>query len=134
MINELNKSKAQIEHKTFTMSEFRFVLKLKHMPKFQIQKLAFNSLNDWIELQGNIVKGFLKSEYTIKIDVSQINRILNAIQSINPNQSIYDFYSSHTQNEYSEYRFDFDKLEGRELSFSELKDQASFDALRMIRA
>ena len=62
MINELNKSKAQIERKTFTMLWFRFVSKLKHMPKFQIQKLAFNSLNDWIELHGNIVKGFLKSE------------------------------------------------------------------------
>ena len=116
------------------MCECRFVSKLKHMPKFQIQKLSFNSLNDWIELQGNIVKGFLKSEYTIKIDVSQINRILNAIQSINPDQSIYDFYSSHTQNGFSEYRFDFDTLEGKELSFSELKGQTSFEALRMIRA
>ena len=134
MINELNKVKAQLERKTFTMYRYRFVSKLKHMPKFQIQNLAFNSLNDWIELQGNIVKGFLKSEYTIKINVSQINRILNAIQSINPDQSIYDFYSSHTQNEFSEYRFDFDELEGRELSFSELKGQTSFEALRMIRA
>lgn len=116
------------------MFGYRFVSKLKHMPKFQIQKLSFNSLNDWIELQGNIVKGFLKSEYTIKIDVSQINRILNAIQNINPDQSIYDFYSSHTQNGFSEYRFDFDTLEGKELSFSELKGQASFEALRMIRA
>ena len=134
MINELNKVKAQLERKTFTMYRYRFVSKLKHMPKFQIQNLAFNSLNDWIELQGNIVKGFLKSEYTIKIDVSQINRILNAIQSNNPEQSIYDFYSSHTQNQFSEYRFDFDELDVRELSFSELKGQTSFEALRMIRA
>lgn len=134
MINELNKVKAQLERKTFTMYRYRFVSKLKHMPKFQIQNLAFNSLNDWIELQGNIVKGFLKSEYTIKINVSQINRILNAIQSINPDQSIYDFYSSHTQNQFSEYRFDFDELDVRELSFSELKGQTSFEALRMIRA
>ena len=53
------------------------------MPKFQIQKLEFNSFNDWITMQGKIVKGYLKSEYTLKVEVSQINRILNLIQKLN---------------------------------------------------
>lgn len=104
------------------------------MPKFQIQKLEFNSLNDWIELQGDIVKGFLTSAYTIKIDVSQINTVLNAIQRINPEQSIYDFYTSHTLNDFSSYKFDFEKIQCRELSFSALKEEAPFEELRVIRA
>ena len=134
MINVTITLKPTQQRKTFTRFCSRFVLKLKHMPKFQIQKLEFNSLNDWIELQGDIVKGFLTSAYTIKIDVSQINTVLNAIQRINPEQSIYDFYTSHTLNDFSSYKFDFEKIECRELSFSALKEEAPFEELRMIRA
>ena len=104
------------------------------MTKFQIKKLEFNSLNDWITMQGAIVKGYLKSEYTLKIDVSQINRILNIIQKLNPEHSVYEFLSSYTQNEYSEYKFDFNGLASTDVSFSELQAQSAQDELRMIRA
>ncbi|MBG38426.1 MAG: hypothetical protein CL857_00735 [Cryomorphaceae bacterium] len=104
------------------------------MTKFQIKKLEFNSLNDWITMQGAIVKGYLKSEYTLKIDVSQINRILNIIQKLNPEHSVYEFLSSYTQNEYSEYKFDFNGLASTDVSFSELQAQSAQAELRMIRA
>ncbi|MEJ6588732.1 MAG: hypothetical protein QNL43_02915 [Crocinitomicaceae bacterium] len=104
------------------------------MPKFQIQKLEFNSFNDWISLQGNIVKGFLKSEYTLKIDVSQTNRLLNAIQKINPDVSIYDYLISYTDKDYSEYKFNFEKISGNELSFSELQSESQSQDFKMIRA
>ena len=104
------------------------------MPKFQIQKLEFNSFNDWITMQGKIVKGYLKSEYTLKVEVSQINRILNIIQKLNPEASVYDYLSSYTQNEYSEYSFDFESLISREVSFAELQTQTTRSELRMIRA
>jgi hypothetical protein len=104
------------------------------MPKFQIQKLEFNSFNDWITLQGNIVKGYLKSEYTLKIDVSQVNRILNAVQKINPDQSIYDFLSSYSDREFSEYKFNFEGLLSKELSFSDLSNSQESQEFRMIRA
>ncbi|MBL6668021.1 MAG: hypothetical protein ACJ0F1_04855 [Crocinitomicaceae bacterium] len=104
------------------------------MPKFQIQKLEFNSFNDWITMQGKIVKGYLKSEYTLKVEVSQINRILNLIQKLNPEASVYDCLSSYTQNDYSEYKFDFESLISREVSFTELQTQTTRSELRMIRA
>ena len=104
------------------------------MTKFQIKKLELNSLNDWITMQGAIVKGYLKSEYTLKIDVSQINRILNIIQKLNPEHSVYEFLSSYTQNEYSEYKFDFNGLASTDVSFSELQAQSAQAELRMIRA
>jgi hypothetical protein len=104
------------------------------MPKFQIQKLEFNSFNDWITMQGKIVKGCLKSEYTLKVEVSQINRILNIIQKLNPEDSVYDHLSSYTQNDFSEYKFDFEGLLSREVSFSELQTQSPSAELRMIRA
>ena len=104
------------------------------MIKFQIKKLEFNSLNDWITMQGAIVKGYLKSEYTLKIDVSQINRILNIIQKLNPEHSVYEFLSSYTQNEYSEYKFDFAGLLSTDISFSELQTQSDQAELRLIRA
>ena len=104
------------------------------MTKFQIKKLEFNSLNDWITMQGAIVKGYLKSEYTLKIDVSQINRILNIIQKLNPEHSVYEFLSSYTRNEYSEYKFDFNGLASTDVSFSELQAQSAQAELRMIRA
>tara|TARA_B100000524_G_scaffold95111_2_gene44960 strand:- start:7189 stop:7503 length:315 start_codon:yes stop_codon:yes gene_type:complete len=104
------------------------------MPKFQIQKLEFNSFNDWITMQGKIIKGYLESEYTLKIEVSQINKILNIIQKLNPEVSVYDYLSSYTQNDYSEYKFDFESLISREVSFAQLKTQAPRSELRMIRA
>ena len=104
------------------------------MPKFQIQKLEFNSFNDWIIMKGRIVKGFLKSEYTLKLEVSQINRVLNLIQKLNPEESVYDYFSSYTHNDYSEYKFDFENLITREVSFSELQTPTSGSELRMIRA
>ena len=104
------------------------------MTKFQIKKLEFNSLNDWITMQGAIVKGCLKSEYTLRVDVSQINRILNVIQKLNPEHSVYDFLSSYTQNEYSEYKFDFEGLLSTDISFSELQTQSDQAELRLIRA
>ena len=104
------------------------------MTKFQIKKLEFNSLNDWITMQGAIVKGYLKSEYTLRVDVSQINRILNVIQKLNPEHSVYDFLSSYTQNEYSEYKFDFTSLLSTDISFSELQTQSDQAELRLIRA
>lgn len=104
------------------------------MPKFQIQKLEFNSFNDWITMQGKIVKGYLKSEYTLKVEVSQINRILNIIQKLNPEESVYDYLSSYTHNEYNEYSFDFESLISREVSFTELQTQTTRSELRMIRA
>ena len=104
------------------------------MPKFQIQKLEFNSFNDWITMQGKIVKGYLKSEYTLKVEVSQINRILNIIQKLNPEESVYDYLSSYTHNEYSEYSFDFESLISREVSFTELQTQTTRSEFRMIRA
>jgi hypothetical protein len=104
------------------------------MPKFQIQRLEFNSLNDWITMQGKIVKGYLKSDYTLKIEVSQINRILNLIQNQNPEDSVYDYLSSYTQNEYNEYKFDFESLLSREVSFSELQTQTPSSEFKLIRA
>tara|TARA_B100001063_G_C16622798_1_gene481605 strand:- start:179 stop:493 length:315 start_codon:yes stop_codon:yes gene_type:complete len=104
------------------------------MPKFQIQRLEFNSLNDWITMQGKIVKGYLKSDYTLKIEVSQINRILNLIQVQNPEDSVYDYLSSYNQNEYNEYKFDFESLSSREVSFSELQTQTPSSEYKLIRA
>ncbi len=104
------------------------------MPKFQIQKLEFNSFNDWITMQGAIVKNHLKVEHTLKIEVSQINRVLNLIQKLNPEESVYDYFSSYTQNDYSEYIFDFENLLEREVSFSELQTPTYISEIRMIRA
>tara|TARA_B100001287_G_scaffold276683_1_gene288692 strand:+ start:5112 stop:5426 length:315 start_codon:yes stop_codon:yes gene_type:complete len=104
------------------------------MPKFQIQKLEFNSLNDWITMHGKIINGYLKSEHTLKVDVSQINRILNVIQKFNPEVSVYDYLSSYTQNEYSEYKFNFESLVLREISFSRLQTQTAQHRSRLIRA
>ena len=85
-------------------------------------------------MQGKIIKGYLESEYTLKIEVSQINKILNIIQKLNPEVSVYDYLSSYTQNDYSEYKFDFESLISREVSFAQLKTQAPRSELRMIRA
>ena len=104
------------------------------MPKFQIQKLEFNSFNDWITMQGKIVKGYLETEYTLKVEVSEINKILNIIQSLNPEVSVYDYFSSYTQNDYSEYKFDFESLISREFSFAQFQTQTSRSEFRMIRA
>ena len=80
------------------------------------------------------MKGFLKSEYTLKIDVSQTNRLLNAIQKINPDVSIYDYLISYTDKDYSEYKFNFEKISGNELSFSELQSESQSQDFKMIRA
>ena len=73
---------------------------------FDIQTIKFNSLSDWLILNGTLKQGALSSEMFLKVEQSFLNKILNQLQGENPNTSINDYLKSYQDVNINDYEFD----------------------------
>lgn len=101
---------------------------------FDIQTIKFNSLSDWLILNGNLKQGTLKSELFLKVDQSFLNKILNRIQRANPDTSINDYLKTHEDIHINDYEFDFTSLMETSVPMRELKYLTTFNEYKFIRA
>ena len=101
---------------------------------FDIQTIKFNSLSDWLILNGKLKKGSLNSELFLKVDQSFLNKILNRIQRANPDTSINDYLNTHEDIHINDYEFDFNSLLETTISMSELKFLTTLNEYKFIRA
>ncbi len=101
---------------------------------FDIQTIKFNSLSDWLILNGKLTQGSLNSELLLKVDQSFLNKILNRIQRANPDTSINDFLKTNEDIHIKDYEFDFTSLMKTSVTMSELKFLTTFNEYKFIRA
>ena len=101
---------------------------------FDIQTIKFNSLSDWLILNGKLTQGSLNSELFLKVDQSFLNKILNRIQRVNPDTSINDFLKTNEDVHIKDYEFDFTSLMKTSIPMSELKFLTTFNEYKFIRA
>ncbi|MGB1646679.1 MAG: hypothetical protein ACPG9I_05220 [Crocinitomicaceae bacterium] len=101
---------------------------------FDIQTIKFNSLSDWLILNGKLTQGSLNSELFLKVDQSFLNKILNRIQRANPDTSINDFLKTNEDIHIKDYEFDFTSLMKTCVPMSELKFLTTFNEYKFIRA
>ena len=101
---------------------------------FDIQTIKFNSLSDWLILNGKLTQGSLNSELFLKGDQSFLNKILNRIQRANPYTSINDFLKTNEDVHIKDYEFDFTSLMKTSVPMSELKFLTTFNKYKFIRA
>ena len=59
--------------------------------QIEIQTIKFNSLSDWLILNGTVKKGTLSGELLLKVQQSMLNKILNRLQRNNPEISVNDY-------------------------------------------
>ena len=111
------------------------VLNKKNMEtQFEIHKIKFNSLSDYVIINGNILKGILNSELILRIEHSVLNRLLNRLQEQNPNVSINDFLHTFTDNQLSDYEFNFESLRNKCILSNEIRKFMTAEEYRFIRA
>ena len=101
---------------------------------FDIQTIKFNSLSDWLILNGKLTQGSLNSELFLKVDQSFLNKILNRIQRANPDTSINDYLKTNEDIHIKDYEFDFNSLMKTSDPMSELKCLTTFNEYKFIRA
>ena len=101
---------------------------------FDIQTIKFNSLSDWLILNGKLTQGSLNSELFLKVDQSFLNKILNRIQRANPDTSINDFLKTNEDIHIKDYEFDFTSLIKTSVPMRELKFLTTFNEYKFIRA
>ena len=101
---------------------------------FDIQTIKFNSLSDWLILNGKLTQGSLNSELFLKVDQSFLNKILNRIQRVNPDTSINDYLKTNEDIHIKDYEFDFTSLMKTSVPMSELKFLTTFNEYKFIRA
>ena len=101
---------------------------------FDIQTIKFNSLSDWLILNGKLTQGSLNSELFLKVDQSFLNKILNRLQMANPDISIDDYLKTHEDTHINDYEFDFTSSMETSISLCELKFLTTFNEYKFIRA
>ena len=101
---------------------------------FDIQTIKFNSLSDWLILNGKLTQGSLNSELLLKVDQSFLNKILNRLQRANPDSSINDYLKTHEDTHINDYEFDFNSLMETSIPMSELKFLTTLNEYKFIRA
>jgi hypothetical protein len=102
--------------------------------QFEIHTIKFNSLSDWLILNGRLQKGMLSSELLLKVQQSMLNKILNRLQHKNPEISINDYLKSHQDNYLSDFEFNFESLENKFILMNEIKKHTNVNDYRFIRA
>ena len=102
--------------------------------QIEIHKIKFNSLSDCVIINGNILKGILNSELILRIEHSVLNRLLNRLQEQNPNVSINDFLHTFTDNQLSDYEFNFESLRNKCILSNEIRKFMTAEEYRFIRA
>ena len=102
--------------------------------QFDIQTIKFNSLSDWLILNGKLKQGTLSSELLLKVEQSFLNKILNRIQGINPDKSIHDYLTTNHDVHLNDYEFDFNSLTKTTIPMKELKMLTTLNEYKFIRA
>lgn len=101
---------------------------------FDIQTIKFNSLSDWLILNGTLKQGTLSSEMILKVEQSFLNKILNQLQGANPNTSINDCLISYQDVRIKDYVFDFQTMENTSIPMDDIKRLTSAEEYKFIRA
>ena len=101
---------------------------------FDIQTIKFNSLSDWLILNGTLKQGALSSEMFLKVEQSFLNKILNQLQGENPNTSINDYLKSYQDVNINDYEFDLKTMENTSIPMEEIKWLTSTEEYKFIRA
>ena len=101
---------------------------------FDIQTIKFNSLSDWLILNGTLKQGALSSEMILKVEQSFLNKILNQLQGANPNTSINDCLISYQDVRIKDYVFDFQTMENTSIPMDDIKRLTSAEEYKFIRA
>lgn len=101
---------------------------------FDIQTIKFNSLSDWLILNGTLKQGTLSSEMILKVEQSFLNKILNQLQGENPNTSINDCLTSYQDVRIKDYVFDLETMENTSIPMEDIKRLYSTEEYKFIRA
>ena len=102
--------------------------------QIEIQTIKFNSLSDWLILNGTVKKGTLSGELLLKVQQSMLNKILNRLQRNNPEVSVNDYLQSHQDINLKDYEFNFESLENKTIPMTVIKALSKVNDYRLIRA
>ena len=102
--------------------------------QIEIQTIKFNSLSDWLILNGTVKKGTLSGELLLKVQQSMLNKILNRLQRNNPEVSVNDYLQSHQDINLKDYEFNFESLENKTIPMTVIKALSTVNDYRLIRA
>ena len=102
--------------------------------QFQVEKIRFNSLSDTMSLSGNLQKGSLHSTYELIVQQKLLNYILNHIQQKNPQISVNDLLVTYYHSYVTDYLFNFQEINQKRFSLSELKKINTISEYKLIRA
>ena len=102
--------------------------------QIEIQTIKFNSLSDWLILNGTVKKGTLSGELLLKVQQSMLNKILNRLQRNNPEVSVNDYLQSHQDINLKDYEFNFESLENKTIPMTVIKALSKVKDYRLIRA
>lgn len=102
--------------------------------QFDIQTIKFNSLSDWLILDGKLSQGALSSDLLLKVEQSFLNKILNLLQGENPTTSINDYLKTYQDVNINDYEFDLKTMENTSIPMKELKWLTSMEEYKFIRA
>ena len=101
---------------------------------FDIQTIKFNSLSDWLILNGTLKQGTLSSEMILKVEQSFLNKILNQLQGENPNISVNDCLKSYQDVHIKDYVFNLETMENTSIPMEDIKRLTSAEEYKFIRA
>ena len=102
--------------------------------QFQIEKIKFNSLSDTMTLSGQLHKGSLHSTQELIVQQVLLNHILNQIQQKNPEISVNDLLVTYHNSYFTDYLFNFEEINRKRISLTELKKVNTISEYKLIRA
>ena len=102
--------------------------------QFDIQTIKFNSLSDWLILDGTLNQGTLSSDLLLKVEQSFLNKILNLLQGENPSTSINDYLKTYQDVNINDYEFGLKTMENTSIPMKDLKWLTSMEEYKFIRA
>ena len=107
-------------------------IKLKDMKKsMEINMIRINAAADDVLIQGKVSRGMLSYEGSLIIGLSELNRLINLLQKMNPNNEISALFESEELPFGTAYKLDAQCLNYNTVSITELN---SFTTNRRICA
>jgi hypothetical protein len=120
------------ERKLFTFYCCNFVLNNKIMKKeLEIKQIKITSWEQEVLILGELFTGNFNYQSSVVINISDLNRLINLLQKLNPCHEISEMFTSKDFPDGTEYEFNAITLQKRTIS---LADISAFATARRICA
>ena len=100
--------------------------------QLQIKGLRFNDFDQQVCVMANVIKDNLSYWSTLFIDMTCLNRLINALQRQNPEANILDEIKSNAYLDFTEYELELNDSYNANCSLEELKGRNK--EIKQIRA